>query len=102
MAISPVVTGTYTGDGAAQNISIGFIPAHVVITNKTDGDASWFWNDQYADGTATLVADASTLASNGVTPYTGSTSASKGFTIGTGLSESAKVFVYTAFRGDGG
>lgn len=95
------VRGNYTGDGAAQNISIGFTPVRVTITNKTDGDAAWYWTAGHADGTATLITDGSTLGSNGVTPYAGAEgSAAAGFTIGTGLSESAKVFEYVAERGE--
>ncbi|MEM8991897.1 MAG: hypothetical protein AAGD08_15955 [Pseudomonadota bacterium] len=94
------ISGEYTGDGAAQNISIGFVPARVTITNETDLDAAWYWTEQHPDGSATLISDGSTIASNGVTPYAGTSTSPAGFTIGTALSESGKTFNWVAERGD--
>lgn len=95
-----IAVGTYTGNGAAISISIGFVPDYVRVINITDGDATWDWFAGMAAGTAiktdTAVAN---LASNGVTAYAGSTTASPGFTIGTDLSESAKVHRWVAMRG---
>lgn len=36
-----VKTGFLVGNGAAQNISIGFIPDYVKVINLTDGDKVW-------------------------------------------------------------
>ena len=98
-----VKIGTYTGDGSAQNISLGWIPDHVEVWNATDGDAGWTWFNGMADGTA--IAHASgpvTLASNGITTYAGAEGgATEGFTIGTGLSESGDTFYYRATRNAG-
>lgn len=95
--------GTYTGTGAAINVSIGFEPDYVRIVNATDGDlaAEWFRGMGAADMLqATNHADTqfSLVTSNGVDAYAGSETAAKGFTVGTGLSESAKVFRYVAIE----
>lgn len=104
-----VKVGTYTGDGAAQNISIGWIPDYVLVWNATDGDAKWEWFNGLgaADALATAnhdTAQQSLITSNGIDTYAGSTTsgseAGEGFTIGTALSESAKVFRYIAIADD--
>ena len=104
-----IKTGTYTGDGAAQNIEIGFVPDYVRVINATDGDIAWEWFNGFGAGDALQtinVVDSGTsgaagmslITANGIDAYEGSTSAGKGFTIGTALSESAKVFHYIAMR----
>lgn len=105
-----IKTGTYTGDGAAQNIELGFIPDYVRVWNETDGDIAWEWFSGMTDGHALQqinVVDNATsgangmskITSNGVSEYDPTDySAKKGFTIGTALSESAKVFRYVAQR----
>lgn len=30
------VTGSFTGDGAAQTLSLGFVPRHILVVNETD------------------------------------------------------------------
>lgn len=104
---SQMKTGTYTGDGAAQNIEIGWTPDHVEIFNVTDGDVSWNWFSSMTDGHALQntnhdTAQQSRITSNGVSAYAGSSTPGsekrKGFTIGTSLSESGKVFAYRASR----
>lgn len=94
-------SGTYTGNAAAQNIVLGFVPDYIRIINVTDGDASWEWFSGMAAASAfqTLNHDSaqqSVISSNGITAYTGDSGA--GFTIGTALSESAKVFRWVAMR----
>lgn len=94
-----IAIGTYTGDGSAQTIQLGFVPQWVEIVNDTDQDAFWVWSENMADGTAANVSTGATLAANGVTPYSGVAAGnSKGFTIGSGLSESGKSFTYKAVR----
>lgn len=96
---SPAV-GSYTGTGAAINVAIGFEPAFLLIFNDTDRDEMWFWIRGMAAAQALAVNTAvATLASNGITTYTGAAGAtSAGFTAGSGLSESGKTFRYVAFR----
>lgn len=107
--------GTYTGDTAAQNISLGWKPDYVKVINYTDGDATWEYTSGMTDGHAIYtrqIADNGTtsntniakITSNGISAYAGSSTsgseAAEGFTIGTALSESAKVFHYIAFAED--
>lgn len=100
-----VAVGTYTGNTAAQNISLGFTPTYVKVWNATDGDTSWEWFSGLGAGDALKSinhADTqfSLLTSNGIDAYAGSSSASKGFTVGTDLAENAKVFRYIAIAED--
>ncbi len=100
-----VAVGTYTGDTAAQNISLGFTPTYVKVWNATDGDICWEWFSGLGTGDAlqtTNHADTqlSLITSNGIDTYAGSSSAAKGFTVGTTLSENAKVYRYIAIAED--
>ena len=45
-------TGTYTGTGAAQTITLGFRPTALIIANITDGDTVVFYFDGMTDATA--------------------------------------------------
>ena len=95
--------GSYVGNGAAQNISCGFIPDHVRVVNTEDGDAVWEWFKGMPAGTAVKITGAvAPLAANGVSEYAGSSTpgseASPGFTIGTDLSEADKTHFYIASR----
>lgn len=95
-----VKTGTFTGTGAAINISLGFIPDYVCVANITDGDATWQWWSGMDAGTAIKTTTAvATLASNGISTYAGTPTAGEGFTVGTDVSESTKVHRYVAIRG---
>lgn len=94
-----IKAGSYTGNGAAQNISIGFQPDFVLLVNATDGDIVALWFNGMAAGTAVdIAAAAAANADNGITLFTGSTTAGDGFTVGTDYSESAKVFYYLAIE----
>jgi hypothetical protein len=31
-----VVTGSFTGDGAIQTLTLGFVPLHIIVYNETD------------------------------------------------------------------
>ena len=99
-----IFTGTYTGTGAAVNVSLGFVPAKVEIFNETDGDDRWVWFKGMTDGHAYQSAAAGTnskITSNGVSEYDGVRgSAAVGFTAGSALSESGKTFRYAAYRED--
>ena len=95
--------GTYTGSGAAINLSLGFTPEYIRVVNTTDGDESWEWFANMPNGSALAQAAAGTqsrINANGIGAYAGSPTASKGFTIGTALSEAGKTFAYFAIRGD--
>lgn len=92
--------GTVTGTGAAINVSCGFIPDYVEVTNFTDGDQIDKWYAGMANGTSVQINTAvASRASNGISTYAGDSTHAPGFTIGSGISESAKVLYYVAIRG---
>ncbi len=98
-----IKVGTYTGTGAALNVSLGFIPDAVFIVNRTDADIIGIWFRGDTDGTAVDIAAAvANNAADGVSDYAGSDSAAPGFTVGTDFSENAKVYKYIAFRSGAG
>lgn len=90
---------TFTGTGAAINVSCGFIPDYVRILNVTDGDITHEWFRGMTDGTGvdTALAVAGN-ADNDISEYAGDSTHSPGFTVGTDASENAKVYRYIALR----
>ena len=96
-----IKTGTYTGDGFAQSIELGFVPSFVMVINYTDGTPIGIWSEDMTDDTAVdIAAAAASNEADGITPYSGAAaSASAGFTVGTDYSTNAKVYVYVALRG---
>lgn len=95
--------GSYTGNTAAQNIPLGFVPEYIKVDNKTDGDEGWEWEKGMANASALKIAADGTktlITTNGISLFAGNGTTPKGFTIGTALSESAKVFGYVARAGD--
>lgn len=95
--------GTYTGSGAAQNISIGFIPDYVRIVNLTaPGMDEWF-NGMAAGTSVTAATDVAAAgiraAPGGVTAFEGTpNNAGQGFTVGAALSTNASVYRYVAIQ----
>lgn len=88
-------SGSYTGDGAVQNVVLGFKPSFILLYNETDGDTLWLAIEGLADDKAIQVTNhadtqVSLLAADGITLT------NQGFSIGTALSESAKVIRYYA------
>ncbi len=109
MSKNNIVIGSYTGTGAAINLSLGFVPDHIEVFNVTDGDDRWEWfagmtaghalyQRSVTDNAATGNAGMSRITANGITAYPGSGTASPGITVGTALSESGKTFYYKAVR----
>jgi hypothetical protein len=93
--------GTYTGNSAAQNIELGFVPDWVRIINATDGtnESEWFNGMAAASAISTVTTAGPVLdTANQVSAYAGDTSHSPGFTVGTDLSVNAKVYRYVAAR----
>lgn len=89
------VSGTYTGTGAAQTVTLGYKPSLVIILNETDGDVISFKIEGGSDAThLKMGAAVAAVSSQGIT-FT-----SRGFTVGTdaSVSESSKVFRYIAFN----
>lgn len=93
-----VKVGTYTGSGAAQNISIGFIPDYVRIINITaPAEDSWFTGMTAGTSVTTTGTAAIRAAPNGITAFAGTAGlAGQGFTVGIGLSTNASVYRYFA------
>jgi hypothetical protein len=101
MAKPNIKIGTYTGNAAAQNIELGFIPDWVRIINATDGtnESEWFNGMAAASGISTVTTAGPVLdTTNQVTSYAGDATHAKGFTVGTDLSTNAKVYRYIAAR----
>lgn len=93
------VVGTYTGNGAAKNIVLGFKPDFVLVANITDGDImATGWRGLTAAGAGVDIGAAvAANADNDLTmDYEGALG--EGFTVGTDLSENAKVYGYLAIR----
>ena len=97
-----VVVGTYTGDGAAQNIELGFVPNYVRIVN-VDGASVDEWFSGMTDATSyTNATDAAAgavrAAPEGVTPNVGSAGVSAGFSVGPDLSVDTEVYRFVAIQ----
>jgi hypothetical protein len=104
-----VKVGSWTGDGAAKNVEIGWIPDYVLIINTTDGDIAYEWfngmgaadairHNKIADNGATGAASFELITSGGIDAYAGSTDNKEGFTLAAAANENAKVFRYVALR----
>ncbi len=90
--------GTYTGNGAVQNISIGFVPDFLFIVNATDGDIVHMWFAGMPAGSSVDIG-AAVVANpdNAITAYAGTRGGvGEGFTVGTDASETGKVYRYFA------
>jgi hypothetical protein len=95
--------GSFTGAGAAVNISLGWTPEYVKVVNLTDADQIDEWFDMMTDGTSIQTNTAvATRSSNGISKYAGDGATPKGFTIGSGIAENAKVIAWFACRGGQG
>ncbi len=84
-----MITGTVTGTGTTSiNVSTGFVPDAVKVTNITNGTARVMWWDKgmgaghgaYINGTS----GPKMIAVNGITTYPGDSTHAAGFTIGQG------------------
>lgn len=100
-----IKVGSYTGTGAAVNVSLGFTPTYIKIWNATDGDICWEWfNGMGASDALQITNHADTqvslITANAVDTYAGSGTAAEGFTVGTALSESGDTFRYLAIGDD--
>lgn len=89
-----VSTGTYTGSGAAQDVTLGFKPAFVIAFNQTDGDAAWFHISGQTAATAVSIDTEVAVETSACTL------SDTGFSLGSNavINENAKVYVYVAFH----
>jgi hypothetical protein len=92
--------GTYAGSGAAQSISIGFIPDYVEITNITAPAVDKWFNGMTAGTSVTTTGTAAIRAApGGVTAFAGTAGlAGQGFTVGAALSAGATTYRYVAIQ----
>lgn len=95
-----IATGTYTGNGSAQDIEIGFQPDYVRVVNLTgNGVDEWFSGmtaaTSYTNSTE-AAAGATRAAPNGITVFAGSGTVGEGFSVGAGLSTNASVYRWVA------
>lgn len=91
--------GTYAGSGAAVDISVGFIPDHVLVVNTTTPAAD-AWFSGMAAGTSITITGAAALRASpgGITAFAGTTTAGQGFTVGAALSTAANTYRYVAIQ----
>lgn len=92
--------GSYTGTGAAINISVGFVPDYVRVANiTTPAEDVWFSGMAAATSLTTTGTAAIRAAPNGITAFAGTAAtAGQGFTVGAGLSVNAAVYRYVALQ----
>jgi hypothetical protein len=101
--------GTITGTGSAINVTLGWKPNSVLVTNITPTNAvSIKWTNGMGTKTGIKTAATNTtfaltsFVTNtyGISQYSGSTSAAPGFTIGTDadLNVTGQTMVYEAYR----
>lgn len=87
-------SGTYTSDGNANTVTVGFNPAMIIVINTTDGDTMGLWFEGMAAASVQKnVAGTHTFATtNGISVSNGV------ITFGTDatLNENTKVFRYFA------
>lgn len=103
-----VKTGTYTGTGAALNVSLGFEPDYVKIwrTDVISVSDEWF-SGMAAATSLTSATDAAAAAlraaPHGVTVYPGAAGVSAGFSVGANLSVNTGTYRFVAIEnGPGG
>ncbi len=90
-------SGTYTGTGSAQSVTLGFKPDLLMVFNQTDGDTVGIFMDGMTDDSACVITTAVALdAADGITL------SATGFSLGTGAecNENLKVYRYVAIGGN--
>jgi hypothetical protein len=104
-----VKVGSWTGDGTAKTVELGWVPDYVKIINATDGDVILEWfngmgaNDaikhtKIADSGSTGNSSFALITSDGLDAGNGTESVKKGFVLDADANENAKVFRYIALR----
>lgn len=64
--------GSFTGDGAAQTVTLGFVPNHMIVVNETDAIVWEKFQPMVAANSIKTAAVATTPASSQTTLDTGS------------------------------
>lgn len=95
-----IATGSYTGNGSAKDIEVGFIPDYVRLVDVTGAAVDeWFVGMAAATSytNATDAASGAVRASpNGVTAFAGDSTTGQGFSVGAGLSTNAHTYRWVA------
>lgn len=98
--------GSYTGSGAALNISVGFIPDYVMVCQVSATPSADVWFGGFAALTSLTISGTAALRAspNGISAFAGTPAlAGQGFTVGAGLSANAQLYYYIAIQnGPGG
>lgn len=92
--------GSYTGAGAALNISVGFVPDYVMLINVAGATAD-VWFNGMAAGTCLTISGTAALrpSPNGITAFAGTPAqAGQGFSVGAALANNAVVYYYLAVQ----
>lgn len=105
------VVASYTGTGANVNLDLGFVPAHAMGIDQSNGTASWWWNaamsspssaGSQAFGQTNAAGTFATIAvgTGGITTLDGSAGNGIGLVIGTNtvINLSAHGYVVTAWE----
>lgn len=90
-----VVTGSWTGDGAAQTLTLGFVPLYIKIVNETDATTWEKWDPMVAANSI------KTVTAGTMTVDTGSAiviNSDGTVTLSATLSANAKAFKFIARR----
>lgn len=93
-----MATGSFTGAGAAVDVTLGFVPRRVHLINVTDR-IEQMWQEGMAATTVLNrdAAGAGTANTGSLIVPTDSTDSFRGFTIAAGAAVSGKEYVYTAW-----
>lgn len=98
--IPQIATGSFTGNGAAKNVPLGFKPLFVVVLNITDGTTVDMYIDDLVNtptGSVDIdVAAGPVTDAGGITRYLGDSTNAPGFSLDAGNNPNGKVLRYVA------
>jgi hypothetical protein len=90
-----VLTGSWTGDGAAQTLTLGFVPLEVIVVNETDAIV-WHKFDPMAAANCIKVVTAGTQTIDATSAIVINTDGT--VSLSAGLSANAKALKFIARR----
>ncbi len=93
-----MATGSFTGDGAATAVTLGFLPRYVELINVTDRISQTWVEGMAATTTLNTAADGVRTANTSslIVPKSTEADGYKGFLIAAGAAVNAKAYVWTA------
>lgn len=96
--ITNVASGSFTGDGTATTVTLGFVPRRVHLINVTDRIEQIWQEGMAATTTLNRAADGvGTANTSSLIVPSGATDSYKGFLIAAGAAVNAKAYVWTAW-----